>query len=82
MLFFGSFLGLAVPQVSRTFYLVNTNENRCDPFYYGIKAKGRQVVGMNGTYELREPAAPYSGNFDGENSPLSVENTYFWDNML
>ena len=48
----------------------------------GIKAKGRQVVGMNGTYELREPAAPYSGNFDGENGPLSVENTYFWDNIL
>jgi hypothetical protein len=37
---------------------------------------------MNGTYELREPAAPYSGNFDGENGPLSVENTYFWDNIL
>ena len=48
----------------------------------GIKAKGRQVVGTNGTYELREPGAPYSSNFDGENGPLSVENTYSWDNIL
>jgi len=26
----------------------------------GIKAKGRDVIGRNGEYELREPAAAYN----------------------
>jgi len=35
------------------------------------------VVGKNGNYELREPAAPYKGYFGTENDVLRLENTYF-----
>ena len=47
----------------------------------GIKAKGRKVVGENGRYELREPAAPYKGYFGTENGVLRLENTYFWNDF-
>jgi REP-associated tyrosine transposase len=33
----------------------------------GIKAKGRKIVGSKKSYELREPAVPYGGNFTPEN---------------
>jgi len=45
----------------------------------GIKARGRKVLGENGTYELREPQAAYGDDFTPENGGLRVENTYFWD---
>lgn len=45
----------------------------------GIKAKGRAVVGEEGSYVLREPAAPYDGIFGHENDALRPENAYFWD---
>ena len=45
----------------------------------GIRAKGRKVFRNNGAYELREPAAPYKGDFDPENGVLRLENTYFWN---
>jgi hypothetical protein len=37
----------------------------------GVKAKGRQVLGENGSYQLRDPVAYYTGNIDSENSDLS-----------
>jgi hypothetical protein len=37
------------------------------------------VVGGNGTYELLESAASYTGNFDPGNEGLRLENTCFWD---
>jgi hypothetical protein len=40
------------------------------------------VLGGNGTYELLESAASYTGNFDPENDVLRLENTYFLDNIL
>ena len=45
----------------------------------GIKAIGREVVGGDGVYELREPGTPYSIDFADENGDLSPKNTYFWD---
>ncbi len=45
----------------------------------GVRAAGREVLGANGSYELRESEAAYSCNFDTENGPLSLENAYFWD---
>ena len=37
------------------------------------------MLGGNGTYELLESAASYTGNFDLENDVLRLENSYFWD---
>ena len=44
----------------------------------GIRAIGREVVGRDGIYELREPATPYGSGFGHENSDLRPQNTYFW----
>ncbi len=48
----------------------------------GIKAKGRKIVGSNKSYELREPAVPYGGNFSPENGRLRLQNTYYWDDIV
>ena len=45
----------------------------------GIKAKGREVVGEDGSYVLRESPAPYSGILGHENDVLRPENAFFWD---
>ena len=45
----------------------------------GIKAKGRRVLGEDGSYELREPAAAYGRDFGPKNGSLSLENTYSWN---
>jgi REP element-mobilizing transposase RayT len=47
----------------------------------GIKGKGREILGSNGSYQLREAQTTYNGNFDQENSDLRSENTYFWENI-
>jgi REP element-mobilizing transposase RayT len=48
----------------------------------GIRAMGREVVGMGESYELREPEASYEAHFGHENDDLRQENTYFWDVSL
>ena len=45
----------------------------------GIKAKGRQVVGEEGGFQLREPAVSYSADFGPQNDVLRLENTYYWN---
>ena len=45
----------------------------------GTKAMGREVMGANGSYELREPETPYKADFGLENEGLSQENTFYWD---
>ena len=45
----------------------------------GVKGKGREVIGADGSYELRESPAAYRGILGHENEGLSLENTYFWD---
>ena len=43
----------------------------------GIKAIGREVMGADGIYDLRERDVSYNAIFAGENSGLRPENTYF-----
>jgi REP element-mobilizing transposase RayT len=45
----------------------------------GIKAIGRETVGEDGVYQLREAEIPYGGNLRGENDDLRFQNTWFWD---
>jgi putative transposase len=48
----------------------------------GIKAKGREVIGGEGSHELSESAAPYKGVLGHENTALRLENTFFWEENL
>jgi hypothetical protein len=45
----------------------------------GVKGKGREVIGADGSYELRESPVPYRGILGHENEGLRLENTYFGD---
>jgi len=45
----------------------------------GIRAMGREVIGANEYYELREPETSYKADFGLENDGLRQENSYFWD---
>jgi hypothetical protein len=44
---------------------------------FGIKTIGREVMGTDGVYELREGDVSYNPDFGGENSGLRLENSYF-----
>jgi len=48
----------------------------------GFKAIGREVVGGDGGYVLREPPAPYNGILRHENDALRPENALFWGDNL
>jgi putative transposase len=48
----------------------------------GIKAKGREVVGEQGSYVLQEPPAPYNGIFGLENGVLRAQNEHFWEDTV
>jgi hypothetical protein len=41
------------------------------------KGKGREILGSNGSYQLREAQTAYNGNFDLGKRGLKSENTYF-----
>jgi len=45
----------------------------------GGKAKWRQVVSADGSYELRESSVNYLGIFRHENDDISYENTHLWN---
>jgi putative transposase len=45
----------------------------------GFKAKGCEVIGGNGGYELREPPVVYKAVLGHGNGCLRPENTHFWD---
>ncbi len=45
----------------------------------GYRAEGREVIGVNGSYELRESLTPYKGILGDENVVLRPENEYFWE---
>jgi len=47
----------------------------------GMKARGREVMGGDGTYQLRETTQPYGYTFDPRNDDLRLENRYFWDDI-
>jgi len=45
----------------------------------GIRAMGREVIGADEFYELREPETSYKADFGLENAGLRQQNSYFWD---
>jgi putative transposase len=45
----------------------------------GFNARGREVIGADGSYELKLSPAPYKDILGHENDVLRPENTYFWD---
>ena len=45
----------------------------------GMKVKGREAIGTNGSYELREPETPYNGSLGPENADLSLDNKFYWE---
>jgi hypothetical protein len=45
----------------------------------GVKAKGREVINEEGSYELRESPAPYNTIFGHENGGLRLQNEYYWN---
>jgi putative transposase len=47
--------------------------------FLGFRAKGRNVIGGNEGYQLREGSAPYEALFGAEKDDIGIENTYFWD---
>ena len=48
----------------------------------GPRAKGRELGGGDGSYELREAPAAYNGILGHENDALRAENAHFWDRNL
>jgi putative transposase len=47
----------------------------------GIKAKGREILGQDGSYRLGESPVPYKGNFEPENEALRLQNEYLWEDI-
>jgi len=45
----------------------------------GVQARYHSIERGEPTSILREPSAPYDGNFAGENDALRIENTVLWD---
>jgi putative transposase len=48
----------------------------------GIKGKGREVIEVDGSYELRESPAPYGPILGHENGGLRLHNTYNWSDNI
>jgi putative transposase len=48
----------------------------------GIKAKGRDVFGTDGSYELREDPGHYKQLFEHEKVDLSPENAHYWSDRF
>jgi len=45
----------------------------------GFQVKGRDVIGVGESYQLREQQSAYSPLLGHEKNDLSDDNTYFWD---
>ncbi len=45
--------------------------------HLGFRVKGRDIIGANEGYQLREGSAPYKALFGAENDDIGLENTYF-----
>jgi len=48
----------------------------------GIKAKGQDVFGTDGSYELRKDPGHYKQLFEHEKVDLSPENAYYWSDRF
>jgi len=47
----------------------------------GFRAKGRSVVGGNGSFELRESSVAYGSILGPENAAIRPQNEYFWEDI-
>jgi hypothetical protein len=47
-----------------------------------FRAKGRDVVGGEEGYQLREGASHYKTVFKAEKEDIGTENTYSWNNKI
>jgi putative transposase len=47
----------------------------------GFRAKGREVVGRNGSFELRESSAAYRSILGPENAAIRPQNQYHWEDI-
>jgi REP element-mobilizing transposase RayT len=56
-------------------FILNTLEN------LGIKVKGREVVQVDGRYQLKEPAISYKPILTPGNSGLRLKNEYLWNDI-
>jgi len=45
----------------------------------GALAIGRESMEAGDSYQLREPAVPYTAHFGGKKDDMGPENTYLWD---
>ena len=45
----------------------------------GIRGRSREVLGADGSYELREQLASYRGILEHEKDDLRLQNGYFWN---
>jgi putative transposase len=45
----------------------------------GIRVQGREVLGSDGSYVLRETSAPYKAVLGQENDGLRRQNGYLWE---
>lgn len=45
----------------------------------GVRAIGREVMGADASYELRDPETSYGAVFGPQNDTLREENAFFWD---
>jgi hypothetical protein len=48
----------------------------------GMKGKGREVIGVDESYALRELPAPYKTIFRAENDDLRLQNVYSWNDSV
>jgi REP element-mobilizing transposase RayT len=48
----------------------------------GTRGQGQEVVGADGSYELRESSAPYRAILGHENDDLRHQNGYFWNKTV
>lgn len=48
----------------------------------GARALGREMIGRDGSFELREPSIPYKANLQPENEVLRLQNEYFWGDIV
>jgi REP element-mobilizing transposase RayT len=48
----------------------------------GFKAKGREMIGVSGSYELRESASAYRDISGHKNADLRPENEYYWKDIV
>lgn len=67
--------GLTAAAVGSEAFVAATKEK------LGFKAKGREVIEVNGSYELRESPAPYKDILGHENPVLRPQNAYFWEDQ-